>query len=134
VKTSGSHIHEVDQPERPVLIVEDEGVGRRALTALLRAHGFAAESAATAEEALALLETGLAPSVALVDLDLPGMSGAEFIERMEQMNAGIDPILITAADREKIKRVLDRHPMACMQKPLDLDQLVVMLNAKRARH
>lgn len=134
MRVSDDHIHEVHPPERGVLIVEDERVSRRALSALLESHGFHIEAVASAEEGLARLQAGSMPAVALVDLDLPGMNGLEFIERMEQMDRGVDPILITAADRDRIKKVLERHPMDCLQKPLDLDRLVQMLHARQMKH
>src|SRR5689334_18545612 len=65
-----------------VLIVEDERVARRALANLLAASGYVAQAAGSAEEALGLLNLkGQPPKVILVDLNLPGMNGLDFIRR-----------------------------------------------------
>src|SRR6476661_3487946 len=76
-----------------VLIVEDERVARRALTTLLASYGFETAAAASAEEALALVSRLQDHSqdhsrrrVALVDFNLPGMNGIEFISRLEQLD------------------------------------------------
>lgn len=68
---------------RSVLLVEDHelltNVTRRALTRL----GCTVEVAATAREALALIERWT-PEVVILDLDLPDMSGCELCERLMQ--------------------------------------------------
>src|SRR5215203_4852527 len=77
-----------------VLIVEDERVSRRALAALMTASGYTTEAAGSAEEALAAVRTeGVHPDIALVDLDLPGMNGLEFIGQLTRMEPGVFPVL-----------------------------------------
>jgi response regulator RpfG family c-di-GMP phosphodiesterase len=59
----------------PVLIVDDEAPIRRLLETWLEAEGVAPLQAASAEEALALIEAEGAPAVALCDVKLPGRDG-----------------------------------------------------------
>lgn len=114
-----------EAPHPTVLIVEDEHVARRALAALLAARGFQPRAAASAEEALRLLlRNGDAPRVALVDLNLPGMNGVDFIERLERMNPGVFPVLMTAAGEDELAAAVDDRPLVCLRKPLDLRRLM----------
>src|SRR2546428_11876188 len=89
--------HGCEPPGSGVLIVEDERVARRALRALLSASGYCAKAAESGEEALTLLQHVPPPSVALVDLNLPGMSGVGLIRRLQQVNPLIRGVLMTGA-------------------------------------
>ena len=63
-----------------VLIIDDHDSLRRNLSALLEDENFVVFEAESGEQALTLLEQqGL--DVAIVDMRLPGISGAEFIEQ-----------------------------------------------------
>jgi CheY-like chemotaxis protein len=113
-----------------VLIVEDERVARRALSALLSAYGYETAAAGSAEEALEILRRRRAsgePQIALVDLNLPGMNGLDFITQLERMNPGVFPVLMTASAEEFVgEAVRDRH-LAYLRKPLDLGQLLTVI-------
>ena len=67
------------------------------------------------------------PPVALVDVDLPGMSGLDFVDRLERLRPGMMVVLITAVSGERIERFRRDHAVRYIQKPLDFPQLVEML-------
>src|ERR1700733_3338967 len=67
------------------LVVEDEDVARRALVNLLNSIGYDAAGAASGEEALKM-KRALSPTVVLVDFNLPGMDGLEFIAQMRKLD------------------------------------------------
>lgn len=84
-----------------VLIVEDERWVRESLEHALGWNDRAlrhAGSASTAAEALRLVETGLAFDVALVDLGLPDMPGAELIARLRALRPGAITVVFTVFD------------------------------------
>jgi two-component system C4-dicarboxylate transport response regulator DctD len=121
--------------QRPaVLIVEDERIARRALAALLAASGFETCAAESAEEALRLLaEKQERPEhadrrIALVDLNLPGMNGLEFITRLEGMDPDVFPVLMTAASDEVVGEALRDRNLVYLRKPLDLNQLLNVIS------
>lgn len=91
------------QKFRPdVLIVEDEALSRRLLTTTLKNNGARVISAESAEEALVVMQA-IRITVILVDLGLPGMSGAEYIERVKAMPAYVDtPIIVVTADASEL--------------------------------
>jgi CheY-like chemotaxis protein len=122
-------------PSRPqVLLVEDERVSRRALSALLSASGYSTQAVGTAEEALQLLNGTPLPRIALVDLNLPGMSGLDLIERLEQLDAGVFPVLITAQGGERLRESLRNRRVAYMQKPINFDRLLTILAEGQGSH
>jgi CheY-like chemotaxis protein len=112
-----------------VLVVEDEAVTRRALARVLRESGYAASAVASAEEALRLLEArGPKPlAAALIDVDLPGMDGLSLVEQIEKRWPGTVPILVTAADADRISRFLARHRAYYVPKPLNVQRVLSIL-------
>ena len=124
----------VGRRELDVLIVEDEPVSRRALAALVTARGFHTDAASSGEDALRTVARHGLPKIALVDLDLPGMNGIEFIKRLEVLNPGVFPVLITAAAREIVDDIRRRYRIAYLRKPLDFDRLMVMIDERREQN
>ena len=110
-----------------VAIVEDERISRRALGLLLSGRGYRTQAYATAEEALQAMQSGHMPRVALVDLDLPGISGLELISRLQAMNPGVRTILITATDQDTLQRRLNGRPVPYLRKPLNFGHLIALL-------
>jgi len=113
---------------KDVLIVEDEQSSRRALSLLLCSCGFRPKTFRTAEEALMWLAAGEHPAIALVDLDLPGIDGIELIEKLAQFSPMTRSILVTATDEGTIARRIRGHHITYLQKPLDFEELLSLLN------
>jgi CheY-like chemotaxis protein len=127
----GPAAHQSLPPKRAaVLIVEDERIARTALAALLASYGYATEAVASAEEALRLMKArnGSAPKIAVVDLNLPGMSGIDLIRHLEQMNPHVHPVLVTGAGDEVLGTALREHPVTYLRKPVDFNQLLSVIN------
>jgi DNA-binding NarL/FixJ family response regulator len=82
-----------------VSIVEDDAAYREALVVVLNgAAGFRCSSAhANAEDALLRLPA-LAPDVVLVDIQLPGASGIDFVSRLQVSVPKTLPIMLTVYD------------------------------------
>jgi len=68
-----------------LLIVEDEYTIRLLLEAFFKRQGYRVITAASAEEALRLIEE-FPCNIGLVDLKLPGMSGVEFCRTVKKTN------------------------------------------------
>ena len=66
-----------------LLLVDDSQFFRNMLAPLLAASGYAVTLAASAEEALALKEKGASFELIVSDLDMPGMDGITFAERIK---------------------------------------------------
>lgn len=110
-----------------ILVVEDEAVTRRALCSLLNASGYNAQEASSAEEALELLHHRNLPHMALVDLDLPGMSGIDLIRKLDRALPEFQAFLLTAASEEKIDEAQRQRPTRCLRKPINISYLLSIL-------
>jgi DNA-binding response OmpR family regulator len=74
------------------------------------------------------LDEGAKPLAALVDVDLPGMSGLEFIAQMEKCSPGVTTVLITAAEGDRIDRFRKAHDeVHYMRKPVNFSRLLGLL-------
>jgi two-component system response regulator CpxR len=82
-----------------VLVIDDDQNGRDSLCELLQLRDFAATGARHGQEALDLLHDGLAPSLILLDLDMPIMTGGELLAALSAHDhlASIPVLIISAA-------------------------------------
>ena len=78
-----------------ILVVDDEASLRDTVAMLLRSRGFAVETAADGRSALAI-PSSRPPSVAVVDLKLPDMSGLEVMSELRKRDPQLPCIIITA--------------------------------------
>ncbi|AXE81208.1 response regulator transcription factor [Streptomyces atratus] len=81
-----------------VLLIEDDASVRDGMELVLRRHGYGVDTAATGEQALALLagERGSRVELAVLDLMLPGMDGFEVCRRIRARSATLPVIMLTA--------------------------------------
>jgi FixJ family two-component response regulator len=102
---------------RPTLVVvEDDDHVRRALTRLLCSCGYGVRAFDSAEAWLA----GISPADgAIIDINLPGVSGLELDERLQREGRAIPTVFITADDEAgpATSRVI-------LHKPLDAQALL----------
>lgn len=115
------------EPDMHVLIVEDEPVSRRALSALVSSRGMQVDAVGSAEEGLRQITHAGLPAVALVDLELPGMNGIDFINQLRDMSDSIFTVLMTAANIETINRLRGGSVVTYFRKPLDIEQLLTLI-------
>jgi response regulator RpfG family c-di-GMP phosphodiesterase len=132
-----------------VLIVDDEPPIRRLMQSWVQSEGVTAVEAASAEQALTLIETEGPPAVALCDLKLPGHDGLwlagqlhgscpetavvmttavhEFDAAISSLQAGVVDYLAKPFTRERLLEALNRalmahqsrHALAQMQRELE---------------
>lgn len=85
---------------KTVLAVEDDPVMHDALRLLLEGTGFALTCACTARAAFASLDAST-PDVALVDLGLPDMDGAEVLGEIRRRHPALPCVVLTVASSER---------------------------------
>ncbi|MER6098053.1 response regulator transcription factor [Streptomyces sp. NPDC001728] len=81
-----------------VLLIEDDASVRDGMELVLRRHGYGVDTAATGEEALALLDSpgGGRIELAVLDLMLPGMNGFEVCRGIRARTATLPVVMLTA--------------------------------------
>ena len=83
-----------------LLIAEDHDAARNALKSLLEWKGFSVTTAADGEAALKIMTSDDAPSIALLDWEMPGMSGPDICRALRSNPAGRYRYLIVITARE----------------------------------
>jgi CheY-like chemotaxis protein len=107
-----------------VLVIEDDRISRWALSHLLCDSGYRAGAVGSAEEALRLVEREGLPRLAVVDMQLPGMSGLELIERLRALDEHVIPVMVTAEAADELVSILNREGIAYLRKPLEMQRLL----------
>ena len=110
-----------------VLIVDDEEMVRTALEQWLRLSGFATHVAASAVEALRLLDD-IHPDVVLTDVRMPGLSGLDLLRTVRERALAAEVILITGhGDVPMAVEAMRAGAFDFLQKPYVPDQLVTTI-------
>jgi two-component system response regulator AtoC len=118
---------------RRVLVVDDEENLRLVLKTLLRRHGYEVESAATGEEALALVDS-FGPDVVLTDVRMPKMGGLDLLASMKAK--GNDATVIVMSAYGNMDLAIDAMKAGAydyVQKPFKNDEVVLALRKAEER-
>jgi DNA-binding NtrC family response regulator len=110
------------------MVVDDETGLADAIEAFLGRQGVHARSFGSAESAIAALGE-LAPDVALVDLQLPGMDGLAALETIQRERPETVVVVMTAySSIHTAVAAMKRGAADYVQKPLDLEDLWLVLH------
>jgi DNA-binding NtrC family response regulator len=113
------------------MIVDDEEASRYGMRRALSTFGYNISEAGSAEAARALIKQQ-APDLMLLDVNLPGISGLDFLRELEQANGnGPLVIIITAHGSERMAvEAVKGGAYDYLSKPFELDDLrLVIKNA-----
>lgn len=115
---------------RRILVVEDDEKSRRLLVDVLGFHGFDVVAAESGERGLECV-AGTLPDAALLDIQLPGISGFRVLEQLRerQGSARIPILAVTASVMDTDRaRILKAGFDAYVPKPVNIRELVDLLN------
>ena len=112
------------------LIVEDDPVSARALTALVKMLGHEVTLAATVAEAMAKLDE-FNPECVLLDLELPDGSGVAILKAIRAKQRPVKVAIISALGigRPPFETIAALAPDVVFQKPLAIDRVHDWLSA-----
>jgi DNA-binding NtrC family response regulator len=115
-------------PTLRVLIVDDEASQRSGLAAMVSAWGMTPETAADGGEALVKLNN-FAADVILTDLNMPGMDGFAFLQRLRDSGEMPPTIVLTAFGNVEtaVKTVHELGAYWYMEKPIQPATLDVLI-------
>jgi CheY-like chemotaxis protein len=120
--------HHGDPPGASILLVEDDFDLRDALIPVLEYEGHRVVGAANGREALDRLRAGAKPSLILLDLMMPGMSGTEFrAEQLRDPALASIPVVVVSADPAAPTKAKVMGAVGCIQKPLDIDAFLAQV-------
>ena len=111
-------------PALVIIVVDDDERIRRAVGRVLRAHGHEVHAFASAEACLAECCDA---DCAIVDVDLPGMSGFDLDARFKQDGRSMPSVFMTGHDEWRVPGAGERHGCPILRKPLDEDALLAAI-------
>ena len=114
--------------EQHVMLVDDEHEFVNTLSERLRERNVDAAVAIDGESALHMIQEH-EPEVMILDLNMPGITGLDVLQRIRTSNPNIKVIILTGHGEEKTREAcLAMGAVAYLQKPIDIDQLTSIIN------
>ena len=111
-------------PQDLIIVVDDDQSVRKSLDRLMRSHGFAVRSYASAED---FLDDGPPPrpACAILDLSMPGLNGLELQERLLKQHIACGVVFLTGrGDLESGIAAMKHGAVDFLTKPIDDDRLL----------
>ena len=131
-KDSGSGDTEQAQAEQPKatsLAIDDDQEVLEAMKALLTDAGFNVLTSSSGPKGLDTLQhTGRDIKVLLLDFHMPGFDGAETLEYVRKLNAGIKIVALTGVDVTALPPSFREGVDLFVQKPFHVSQLIEALH------
>jgi PAS domain S-box-containing protein len=107
-----------------ILVVDDDDLIRESLVPMLEIMGHRAESVPGGREAMARLEGGLEVDVVILDMNMPGINGAETLARIKAHAPGQKVLMASGYNDSEVNRLVSGYPnVSCIQKPFSMKEL-----------
>jgi DNA-binding response OmpR family regulator len=111
----------------PVLVVEDETEMLQVITWVLEEEGLNVRTASNGQEAVDHAQRQR-PSLVVLDMGLPVLSGFGVAEELHARHGDEVPILVVTADGRAAEKARHVGAFAYLQKPFNLDDLVAAVH------
>jgi DNA-binding response OmpR family regulator len=113
-----------EHTQQRILVVDDDPAILRLLGDKLENSGYEVLTAAGGKQALEILSRRGLPHLAIVDINMPGMSGMEFCEALQQFS-DLPIVMLSAVDEEEtIITSITRYAEDYITKPFSPRELV----------
>ncbi len=115
-----------------ILVVDDDALVLEALGIGLRAAGYRVSMAISGKEAIESCRSKNKPDLAILDINMPDMSGIEVANQIKEMNI---PFLFLSASNDKdiVKQAVAAGALGYMVKPFGAQQIVPAIEAALER-
>lgn len=113
--------------QNKLLVVDDEHLIRWSLEQNLKKQGYDVVTAGSGEDALRLVREEQ-PDLVLLDIQLPGMSGIEVLEKIKDLDDDIVVIMVTAnSGLENAVNAMRLGAFDYISKPFNLDEIAIVV-------
>ncbi len=113
---------EITKVSGKILVIEDNADLRLMLSKILQAKNYEVVLASDGRQALDLLQEGTCPDVILLDLSMPGMSGADFLYAIKANPLCSDSRTIVVSGWDNLEaRTKEMGADGFIRKPIDID-------------
>ncbi len=121
-------------PGKTVLLIDDEANLRWALSQWLATRGLSVQTAASGEEALDILRHDPDVAVAVLDVNMPGLSGMETLRAIKATRPEVETIIVTGyATAQCALESMRLGAMEYLAKPCDIHVLLEAVQQALAR-
>jgi PAS domain S-box-containing protein len=120
------------QAELKILLVDDDDLIRESVSPMLEMLGHQVTGVPGGAQALALLEEGLGVDLVILDMNMPGMSGAQALPRILDLRPGLHVLVATGYSEEEVAPLMNNRPsVSSLRKPFSLKEIQSKLAALR---
>ena len=106
-----------------ILLVDDDDLIREAIPPMLEMLGHIVSCAPSGKSALHILESGEPVDLVVLDMNMPGMGGAEVLGHVQRLRPGLPVILATGFSDHEVAPLLEGHPeVSGLRKPFSLKE------------
>lgn len=119
--------------ERNILLVDDDRLVLSTLSRGLIGAGYSVSTAESVDDAEAFLAGGERPDLVILDVNMPGRSGLELVERLRSFDHLPFMLLSAYSDQEIVDRATASGALGYLVKPVDTPQLLPTIKAALAR-
>jgi PAS domain S-box-containing protein len=107
-----------------ILVVDDDELIRASLVPMLEIMGHAAQAVPGGLEAMARLQQGPPVDLVVLDMNMPGLNGAETLSRIKAFRPGQVVLMASGYNDSEVSRLVTSHPgVSCIQKPFSMKEL-----------
>jgi CheY-like chemotaxis protein len=118
----------VAEAKGTVLVVDDDDDVREALSSILNDEGYPTTGARDGQEALDTLRSQSLPSLILLDWNMPGMNGPQFmVEVAKDPALARVPVVLVTADARVPAKATSAPFVGYLAKPIALDALFALV-------
>lgn len=122
------HDGEITMGNENILLVDDEDVVSEVNREILETLGYQVVAARSGSEAIDLFRNSENIDLVLLDMIMPGMSGAETFDVLRSINPDIKVILLTGYSLDgQASKILENGCNGFMQKPFRISSLSQMI-------
>lgn len=115
-----------------ILLVDDDDLVRKMLAVVLEDEGFVILQAASGEEALRLMVSGIKVDAMVTNFSMPGMNGITTISQIRALRPLLPCLLLTGYTSERLG-VSEDHGFIVLRKPISGTDLAAQIEAALAR-
>jgi len=116
--------------KKRILVIEDSLTSLLLIDHALKKEGYEIKLASSINEAIKSIKVR-APEIIVLDLNMPGLTGYDFLEMRKQMNIEKVPVIVVSAldSQESIARTKALGVTEFMAKPLKVEMFLAKIKA-----
>jgi len=106
-----------------ILLVDDDELIRDSVAPMIGVLGHAVQTAESGQEALDLFQAGLEADLVILDMNMPGLNGAQTLSRLLELRPNQAVLMATGYSEESITPLLEGRPrVASLRKPFSFKE------------